>query len=91
MLKCIANEISECLTLIINQSSTRSIFRDQLKIAKVVPILKKDDQTQIKNYRPIFVFPVMSKIFENAMHTQLLEYFTFHNLLASQQYRFMPN
>ena len=33
----------------------------------------------------------MSKIFENAMHTQLMEYFTFHNLLAGQQYGFRPN
>ena len=43
------------------------------------------------NYRPISVLPVMSKIFEYAMHTQLMEYFTFHNLLASQQYGFRPN
>ena len=35
--------------------------------------------------------PVISKIFENAMHTQLMEYFTFHNLLANQQYGFRPN
>ena len=33
-LKYIANEISECLTLIINQSITTGIFPDQLKIAK---------------------------------------------------------
>ena len=33
----------------------------------------------------------MSKIFENAMHTQLMAYFTFHSLLASQQYGFRPN
>ena len=91
ILKYIANEISECLTLIINQSITTGIFPDQLKIAKVVPIFKKDDQAQIKNYRPISVLPVISKIFENAMHTQLMEYFTFHNLLANQQYGFRPN
>ena len=30
----------------------------------------------------------MSKIFENVMQTQLMEYFTSHNLLASQQYGF---
>ena len=76
ILKYIANEISECLTLIINQSFTTGIFPDQLKIAKVVPIFKKDDQTQIKNYRPISVLPVISKIFENAMHTQF--YFLFY-------------
>ena len=63
-------------TLIINQSITRGIF---------------PDQAQIKNYRLTSVLPVMSKIFENAMHTQLMEYFTFHNLLASQQYGFRPN
>ena len=47
----------EDCTLFINQSITRGIFPDQLKIAKVVPIFKKDDQAQIKNYRPIFVCP----------------------------------
>ena len=37
-LKCIAHEICECLTLIINQSITTGIFPENLKIAKVVPI-----------------------------------------------------
>ena len=90
-LKCIAHEICECLTLIINQSITTGIFPENLKIAKVVPIYKKDDQSQIKNYRPISVLPVISKIFENAMHSQLMEYFTSHKLLSNQQYGFRPN
>ena len=34
---------------------------------------------------------VSTKALGNAMHTQLMEYFTFHNLLASQQYGFRPN
>ena len=37
------------------------------------------------------VLPVISKIFENVMHTQLLEYFTDNNLLSSQQYGFRSN
>ena len=57
----------------------------------MVPIYKKDDQSQIKNYRPISVLPVISKIFENAMHSQLMEYFTSHKLLSNQQYGFRPN
>ena len=85
-LKCIAHEICECLTLIINQSKTRGIFPENFKIAKVVPIYKKDDQSQIKNYRPISVLPVISKLFENAMHSQLMEYFTSHKLLSNKQY-----
>ena len=85
------HEIYECLTLIINQSITTGIFPENLKIAKVVPIYKKDDQSQIKNYRPISVLPMIAKIFENAMHIQLIEYFTSHKRLSNQQYGFRPN
>ena len=90
-LKYIANEICESLTLTINQAITTGIFPDQLKVAKVVPIFKKNIQTDVKNYRPISVLPTISKIFENVMQTQLMEYFTSHNLLASQQYGFRSN
>ena len=91
ILKSIANEISDCITFIINQSISTGSFPENLKLAKVVPILKKDDKSQIKNYRPISVLPVISKIFENVMHTQLIEYFTDNNLLSSQQYGFRSN
>ena len=37
------------------------------------------------------MLPVISKIFENVMHTQLIEYFTDNNLLSSQQYGFRSN
>ena len=47
-LKSIANEICECITLIINQSITTGIFPDQLKVAKVVPIFNKNDLSDIK-------------------------------------------
>ena len=37
------------------------------------------------------MLPVISKIFKNVMHTQLIEYFTGNNLLSSQQYGFRSN
>ena len=58
-LKCVANEICECLTLIINQSITTGIFPDQLKVAEVVPIFMKNDLSDIKNYRPNSVLPTV--------------------------------
>ena len=39
----------------------------------------------MKNYRPISILPVVSKIIENVMHTQLTDYFT------SQQYGYRAN
>ena len=40
----------------------------------------------MKNYRPISILPVVSKIIENVMHTQLTDYFTLNKLFTSQQY-----
>ena len=41
LLKLINNDISNCITLIINQSLTSCIYPDSLKVAKVTPIYNK--------------------------------------------------
>ncbi len=46
------------------QMINTGIIPDMLKIAKIVPIYKKDDETQFTNYRPISLLPTISKIFE---------------------------
>ena len=43
LLKLITNDISKCITVIINQSLTSGIFPNSLKIAKVTPIFKKEN------------------------------------------------
>lgn len=91
IMKLIKHEISDCITLIVNQSITTGVYPDRLKLAKIVPIHKKGDTVTIKNYRPISILPAISKIFENVMHSQLMTYFTTNNLLTSQQYGFRPN
>ena len=42
VLKLIKNETSELVTLIINQLIATGIFSDKLKIAKLIPLLKKE-------------------------------------------------
>ena len=91
LVKLINNDISHCITLIINQSLTSGIFPDRLKIAKVTPIYKKGCKKSISNYRPISVLPVISKIFETVMHEQLTEHFVNNLLFNPQQYGFRKN
>ena len=40
------------------------------------------------NYRPVSLLPVMSKIFEKVVHTQLYDYLTNNNLFYAGQYGF---
>ena len=42
-------------------------FLNELKLADITPILKKDDSTLAKNYRPVTVFPCVSKFLGRMM------------------------
>ena len=64
------------------------IFSEQLKISKVVPIYKANDQKLLTNYRPIALLPSISKIFEYAILEQLSDYFLQNELFAPQQFGF---
>ena len=47
LIKIIKQEIVPSLTIIINQSLETGIFPESLKIAKVVPLFKKDDEIPV--------------------------------------------
>ena len=50
LIKIIEPAIIKSLTLLINQVFNTGIFPDELKIAKVIPIFKKDDPTIIDQF-----------------------------------------
>ena len=88
LLKFVRNAISEPLTVIINQMLRVGIFPDLLKISKVVPVYKKDDNTNLSNYRPISLLPSMSKILEKVILEQFFTYLEDNNLIHRHQYGF---
>lgn len=90
LLKVLSPYLIRPLTLIINQSLKTGIFPNLLKIAKVIPIHKKDDKSVLSNYRPISLLPAISKIFEKVIHKQIQAYLTENNLLYAAQYGFRP-
>ena len=49
-------------------------FPITLKNANVTPVHKKDDPTDKKNFRPISVLPLLSKVFERVIYNQLGKY-----------------
>ena len=52
----------------------------------MTPVLKKKDQSDVENYRPVSILPVFSKVYEMCMYDQMYEYF--NKILPKQQCRF---
>ena len=69
-----------------NQILKTGIFPHKLKIAKVVPIFKKEDPSLFSNYRPISLLPSISKIFERILHDQIYNFLENNNILYGNQY-----
>ena len=70
-IKCVYSYLKP-LTYLINKSFTDGIFPVELKLARVVPILKASDLSQIANYKPISVLTLFSKVIEIIMHNSIL-------------------
>ena len=92
IIKALKDYLIKPLTLIIilYQILDTGVFPSQLKIAKVIPILKEDDNTIFNNYRPISLLPVLSKVIEKVSCSQINNFFITNNLLYYSQYGFRP-
>jgi len=88
MVKTIKVALIQPITLIINQMLHTGIFPDKLKIAKIIPLHKKDDETLLNNYRPISLLPAISKIFEKVIFKQIYHFFQEKKLFYNAQYGF---
>ncbi len=74
-MKTVKDVLIKQITIIINQMLNTRMFSIKLKIAKITPIFKKDDQTLFTNYRPISLLPAFSKVFEKVIFKQLHQFF----------------
>ena len=59
---------------IIDDSLKRRIFPDELKLAEVIPFLKKADPFDKTNYLPVSLLSHISKVFERMIYNQINEY-----------------
>ena len=56
-------------------------------MSKVVPIFKSGDKTDINNYRPISLLPVIAKVFERLLYNRV-QTFIEKRILSTTQYGF---
>ena len=85
--KCVYSWLKP-LTYLINRSFTEGVFPEELKLARVVPILKAGDPSQIANYRPISVLTFFSKVFKKIMYNCILKFMDENHVFYEHQYGF---
>ena len=61
------------------------IFPDPCKLAKLKSVFKKGSRMDSSNYRPISLLPLISKIFENIVHDQMIDYLAQYNIFCKYQ------
>ena len=76
ILKDSLSEYTKELTTIINNCLKDGLFPNELKLADVSPVFKKDDDLNKENYRPVSIFSHMSKIFERTFYKQIDRFMT---------------
>ena len=92
ILRLLTDDISEHLSIIFfNTSFATGIFPEKLKVAKVIPIHKKDSKLECSNYRPISLLSNIDKILEKLMHNRLMKFLTEQKILYLKQFGFRKN
>ena len=55
----------------INSSFEQNEFPNELKLADIIPIFKKKDLLNKKNYRPVSILSHLSKVFERLIYKKI--------------------
>ena len=78
ILKSSSEATVNILHRLFNETITKGVFPDDLKLADVTPVFKNDDPFDKKNYRAVSVLPTISKIYEKLMQRQINDYIANH-------------
>ena len=88
ILKEFSKLFSNPISKIFNMSLEFGVFPQKMKITKIVPFFKKEDNLDCNNYRPISLLPNISKIFEKLIHNRLSKFLEENKCLFSKQFGF---
>ena len=88
VMKMSSNVIAEHLAKLYNDCMRSGSFPETLKIGKITPIYKKDDEELLENYRPVSTLPVFGKIFEKIIYSRLYSFLVSKGIIYHNQFGF---
>ena len=89
LLKECGEQIAPSLCSLFNHSLSIGQIPREWKSADVTPIHKKDSKEDAKNYRPISLLPIVSKVLERCMGNRFYDHLK--DLISVLQNGFLPN
>ena len=90
VLRMSGDAIIEPLFKIFKICSKCRIFSNDWEKGNNLPIFKRNDKQNIKNYRSVSLLPTCSKVFEGIIYDIMLKYFLDNNLTSSKLSGFRP-
>ena len=89
LLRELANEISEALAHISNDSLSSESLPEDWKQAQISAIHKKGSRSEPGNYRPVSLTSIACKITESIIRDKILNHLRTNDLLSNRQYGFV--
>ena len=86
--KLISHHISPIICDIFNSCITLGMFPNLLKLAKIITLFKSKNSNLIKNYRPISLLHLLSKLIEKMIKSIASKFITVNNILYRNQFGF---
>ena len=86
--KQLGNYYAEPSTHLINQSISQGLFPEEMKLVKILPIYKSEDEQLVINYRPISILQFFSKVFEKIISKHIIEFMDENKLFYCNQFGF---
>lgn len=88
ILKYSVSALTEPISFIINKCIEQGKVPSHFKNAKIIPIYKKGEKTDMSNYRPISLISSVSKIFEKIVKHRVMKYLNKYKIISKFQYGF---
>ena len=90
MIQICGESVALLLKILSEKALKEKKFPDIWKLGHVVPVHKKEEKNLLKNYCPISLLPIFSKIFERVIYNPLFNHFVSNKLFTPTRSGFLP-
>lgn len=88
VLKECAKDLGRPITSLYTLCFRSGVQPSMWKTANVVPVHKRDSKSVMKNYRPVSLLSILSKVMESIVNQRLTSFLEKHGLLSKHQFGF---